>query len=823
MRSGRRISIRQLIGLLLVSAVVVAGLLFRVTTLQLDNASERREAQLDRLDDLALGDEVSANAADLTRLATLYVATGEQRFRDHHQETLNIRAGEAPRPLDYDADFWQTVIANGKKGVEYGDPIALVELARREQLTPTELEGLQEAIGESDRLAAFELGQMRSAQAGEDQGAAASSDEETRLSDDKYADRRQEIQSDIDSFSDGVAARTSRRVADLEDRRDDLLLVRAVILIALGLVVAVALFITARWIVSPLRRLTAVTRRIAEGDYSERTRPGGVSELAQLAYDFNEMAGSIQHDIARRREAEHAAEQADAAKSEFLAVMSHELRTPMVGVSGTLDVLARTDLDSDQRKLIEISQRSASSMLEIIGEVLDMSKIEAGKLTIASATVSLRNMFEDVAMQYRQAASEAGLVLLLEVDPKLAAAHVLDVNRLRQVIANLLSNAIKFTPSGRIELRIGVLGESADSQRIEIAVADTGIGIAESDQTALFEPFRQVDAGATRRAGGTGLGLVISREIAEMMGGEISLESAPGSGTTMRVRIDAPVGDPGELSEKPPHSSEHAVLGRPLPSPDGAEREGSLLLLVEDHPVNRTVMVTQLEAIGFRAETAEDGLQGLERLGGRSYALVLADIHMPNMDGYELARRLRAGERSAGAARIPIVAVTASSLSGELERCQQAGMDDLITKPATIAILAERLQRWLPDLPWQAPEPGPVELPEAPGGARIVVNEAVLAEITGDDATLQAKVLSDYVETTRKDLAAIEAAIADGDRDGARRNAHRIVGASRMVGAAAVNRIAERLEAQAPADTPTEDLAELIRELATEIDRVAAI
>jgi signal transduction histidine kinase/CheY-like chemotaxis protein/HPt (histidine-containing phosphotransfer) domain-containing protein len=777
---ARRISIRQLIGLLLVVAVVVAGLLFRVTTLQLDNAGERRDAQLDRSDDLALGEEVSATAAALTRMAQLYVTTGDERYRDYHRQILQIRAGEAPRPEEYDADFWERVIAEGSGSIEVGEAVALTELASAEELTSQELAVLEEAIATSDRVAEFERDVM--AELEPEDGRALASDE--------YHDRRAAIEEDVDDFSATVAERTAEQVAALEDRREDLLIARGVILAVLGIIVAGALFVTARWIVVPLRRLTAVTRRIATGEYGERTRPGGVSELAQLADDFNEMAASI--------------EEADRAKSEFLAVMSHELRTPMVGVSGTLDVLARTDLTPEQRELVEISQRSAGSMLDIIGEVLDMSKIEAGKLAITPATVSLRNVLEDVVTEYRQAASEAGLVMALEIDPKLAPAHVLDPDRLRQVLANLLSNAVKFTQAGRIDVAATAENEttgtvpSAPTQRIEITVADTGIGISEEDRRQLFEPFKQVDSGATRRAGGTGLGLVISREIAERMGGELTLDSEPGEGTTVRLVIEPEVGDPADIVE-PVEAEEAPVLAAPT---------DSVILLVEDHPVNRRVMCTQIEAIGFRSETATDGVEGLARLERGDYALALVDIHMPNMDGYEMARRVREAESVSGGKRLPMVAVTASALHGELERCREAGMDDLITKPTTIADLATRIRRFLPDLPWsEAPSPdgenGAPPSAHPDGTPAEAIDHAVLDEMTGGDEALASSILADFATSTRADLAAVQESLESGDREALRRNAHRVKGAARTVGATRIAEAAERLEHRAQAKDAT--------------------
>jgi CheY-like chemotaxis protein/HPt (histidine-containing phosphotransfer) domain-containing protein/anti-sigma regulatory factor (Ser/Thr protein kinase) len=498
----------------------------------------------------------------------------------------------------------------------------------------------------------------------------------------------------------------------------------------------------------------------------------------------------------------------------------------MVGVSGTLDVLARTELEAEQRELVQISQRSAASMLEIIGEVLDMSKIEAGKLTIEPATVSLRNVFEDAVTQFRQAASEAGLVLTLDVDRGLAAAHVVDSERLRQVIANLLSNSVKFTPSGRIEVTAEVLAEDDGHQTVEIVVADTGIGISPDDQQRLFEPFQQVDAGATRSAGGTGLGLVISREITEKMGGELTLESAPGEGTTARVRLEAPIGDPAKIPPEPPAATEAAVLAGPVPeTSEGAEREGRLVLLVEDHPVNRRVISAQLEAIGFRPETAEDGVQGLERIAERDYAIVLADIHMPNMDGYELARRTRLREAEAGAERVPIVAVTASALHGELERCREAGMDDLITKPTTIAVLADRLRRLLPGAPWTELAGGGEATPgEAIAPDAEVLDASVLVEMTDGDTGLAESLIAEFVATARADVDAIEQALASGDREGVRMQAHRVAGASSMVGATTLRRSAQRLEKRAAeSDAEAVELRELARSVAVEAERVAAL
>jgi signal transduction histidine kinase/CheY-like chemotaxis protein/HPt (histidine-containing phosphotransfer) domain-containing protein len=497
------------------------------------------------------------------------------------------------------------------------------------------------------------------------------------------------------------------------------------------------------------------------------------------------------------RAAREAAEGADRSKSAFLAMMSHELRTPLVAVTGTLEVLGLGDLDEEQRSLVDVATRSARSLLGVIGDVLDFSKIEAGHLDLVPVSTNVGALVEDVVTQHRLAAPGAAVTLRTSIDERLAARHEADPVRLRQVLGNLVGNAVKFTREGSVDVRVVVSGDAGGAvQEIALEVRDTGIGVSAEDQARLFAPFEQAGTSAARHAGGTGLGLVICRQLVEAMGGQVGMTSALGRGTTMRVELSLTVADAhdGEgLDGGPP-------ARRALPARADAEREGNLLLLVEDHPVNREILALQLEAIGFQTDTAADAEEAVARFGGSRYGLVFTDIQLPGADGYELTRRLRSIEAAAGRSRVPVVALTASALSGERERCAAAGMDDVVVKPATLATLAQTLRRWLPDGIWSDPAAPPVAGP--------AIDQSALDELTGGDEGLGRDIVTRYLQSLGDDLEVLWQALRDGDADALRRQAHRIAGASRTVGAHAVAAQATRLEQAAQS---TQDSAELTR------------
>jgi CheY-like chemotaxis protein/HPt (histidine-containing phosphotransfer) domain-containing protein len=397
--------------------------------------------------------------------------------------------------------------------------------------------------------------------------------------------------------------------------------------------------------------------------------------------------------------------------------------------------------------------------------------------------------------------------------------------RVRQILANFLSNAIKFTDHGRVEAALewresapgaGALG----GDRLRIRVTDTGIGVSAEQQARLFQPFSQVDADTTRRFGGTGLGLAISRRLAEMMGGQVTMDSAPGEGTTMHFDFVMPQAPEAEVPVEPLQPAAAKLAPRRLPTPAEAEAERSLVLLVDDHPTNRAVIARQLALAGYASESADDGEQGLARWRTGRYALVLTDVHMPKLDGYQLARAIREEEAREHRAHTPIVALTASALKGEAERCLAAGMDDYLAKPVGIPSLVTMLGRWLPHtqaVPMPAVDLAAM-LPQAERPPPIDAH--VLSGLVHGDAVETRALLDDFLASTHADLATLQAARVAGDLPGVTREAHKIKGAARSVGAGELGQAAEALEtagrAQDGAAVPA-----LVADLATAVHRLA--
>src|SRR5947209_7681079 len=394
---------------------------------------------------------------------------------------------------------------------------------------------------------------------------------------------------------------------------------------------------------------------------------------------------------AERERAE--AEAANQAKSTFLATMSHEIRTPMNGVLGMMEVLDRQGLNASQQRTVATMRDSAQALLRIIDDVLDFSKIEAGRLELEAAPFSLSTLIDGVLSTFQGQAMVKGLMLSGAVEPGSDDTLIGDATRVRQILFNLLGNALKFTERGRVTVRASTAPLGAGRTRVTLAVEDTGIGIGEEQRRRLFQPFAQADSSTTRRFGGTGLGLSIVRRLANLMDGDISAESVPGKGSTFFVRLIFDAAPKDALFAATQHSAgSHA--GRALTIPRTGERP--VVLVVDDHLVNQEVLVRQLELLGIDSDTAVDGVEALERWSKKPYAAVLADIHMPRMDGYELTRQLRALEAERHShSRMPVVAVTANAMKGEEERCLAAGMDAYLVKPVNIDLLRATLVRWL--------------------------------------------------------------------------------------------------------------------------------
>ncbi|MEY4578756.1 MAG: hypothetical protein RL701_3459 [Pseudomonadota bacterium] len=472
-------------------------------------------------------------------------------------------------------------------------------------------------------------------------------------------------------------------------------------------------------------------------------------------------------------------------KSEFLANMSHEIRTPMNGIMGVTKLAIDLPMSDKLRRYIEVIDTSARGLLTIINDVLDFSKIEAGKYEIHPRAFDPRSLVDQTTELFLERAKEKGIALVHRVSADVPIELVGDADRIKQILVNLLGNALKFTETGEVFVHVTSSGQT-DASLLRVSVRDTGCGISAAAQTQLFQAFTQVDGSSVRQHGGTGLGLVIAKRLAELMDGAIGVESEPGRGSefwfTVAVRM-------GRADASRVHSTPSQVHAEPLRE----LRTDRPVLVVDDNEINRFVAVEHLNALGFYAETVQNGAEAVAAVFAKEYAAVLMDCQMPTMDGYTAAREIR--RREPEGKRIPIIAVTAHALVGERENVLAAGMDDFLPKPVNALELERALLHWTghvmrPDTPAT-----PMDLAVAPTSSAPDQNLPLLTAHLADldpQAELRPRLVELFLRQAPQQLDELLAQVRGRDAEQARALAHKLKGGLYAVSASP---LADELEA----------------------------
>jgi len=528
-----------------------------------------------------------------------------------------------------------------------------------------------------------------------------------------------------------------------------------------------------------------------DSEYRIRTPRGQEKWIRDRAFPIRDPAGNltrvvgIAEEITGQKRYEedliHAWEGADAAnraKSRFLANMSHEIRTPMNGVIGMLQLLQATSLTSEQMRYATVAQESGRALLALINDILDLSKIEARKVTLENLAFSLKDTVEGVVQLLRMPANAKGLEFHSSVSAEIPLLLRGDAHRLRQVLMNLAGNAVKFTEHGEIRLEARLEKRGGETVTVRFNISDTGVGVSPEQAARLFSAFTQADASTTRKYGGTGLGLAICKQLVEMMGGTIGIDSEEGRGSTFWFTLILGLASEDQLQP----AIEQAVLHAGVTLEIAARRPAGKILVAEDNVTNREVALAQLRKLGYQADAANNGAEAVRAFEHGGYDLILMDCEMPVMDGYEATRHIRSAHPD-----IPIIALTADAMSGDRDKCLKEGMNDYLAKPVDLSLLAEVLAKWL-----VAPRLGPSQSVEEQIKT-VFDGDALLRRLMGD-RDLATTILRGFLDNFPSQLNNLRQRLDEADAPGFKMQAHALKGAAATVAAEDLRAIALAME-----------------------------
>ncbi len=596
---------------------------------------------------------------------------------------------------------------------------------------------------------------------------------------------------------------TAESPFEVEERKDVLLglvvveqskatlaaLVREVFAVnfAAGLAFAVlfvfALRILARHLTRPLALLSETMARAEQGEMGLRAAVSGPRDIAEMAHAFNSMMEALEQREMELRTARDAALRFAKLKADFAATVSHEIRTPLNGVIGTLEMLRLGNMEAEQQELLSLAWDSSHYLLELINNILDFSRLEAGRMEVEAADFALAPLVDGIIKMFHAQAKLKNIVIASSLSDELPVHLNGDPARIRQVLINLIGNALKFTERGSVSLTVSL--DNA-RQQLRFSVKDTGIGIAQEQQSLIFDSFTQADTSTTRRYGGSGLGLAICKQIVKLMGGEIGVESAPETGSHFWFTL-------------PFNPAKTTPLASPITAGDTHRRIGRYgrILIAEDNKTNQVVASGMLRLLGCSTGIASNGLEAIAQWHDGHWDLILMDCSMPGMDGYEATITIR-GLESGSARHTPIIAMTANTLPEDIERCKASGMDDHLPKPLSLEALATKLEQWL-----EFKDPASNELRPQPANANDLTTPVqpldgnVLKRLRDALGNSLGEALRPFLEDMPGYLIEIEQAIDAEEMATIRRVAHVIKGAASNLGANAVAALARDLESHA--------------------------